>query len=425
MRASVIFLLSMLVALAAGCSNSDDSGQLITRVDIASQEIQSVAISGAEETISIGADLDLQLLANSGNGGSTSVTALAQWTSSDPAIATVSESGLLLGIADGTVSVNAQYGPFSDTVSVRISSAPLVAIAVTAPLEQLNACTSLQLTAEGSYLNEDTPRDITDEVEWQLAEGQQELGSFSDTVDATTGQRVDPAGFLRTTGFGDIQVSASLGDEVPPGVLSLMVLDSLDDGDITISGPDDAITVGAAVPFAAIATFNDGAANVDISDNALWTLTVNEGTAQFASVSNTLPDNGTVIATQTGGGTLSVSCGGVSAERAVRAEIPPSVDRVFISPDEDDRVITVNVDADTIPLRGIVQFTDGSQQDITEDAEWTVDSSGDVRALQLSDSSGTRGVVTINSIGEIEVTMTYERGGIVYDPVVTVRAEVF
>lgn len=418
-RATARFALFWLLALTTGCG-SDDARQLINRVDIASQQVQSVAISGAEQTISTGADLQLQLLANNANGGSIAVTQLSQWTSSDPNIATVSQSGLLLGVTDGTVDVGAEYGPFSDSVSVRISSAPLERITVQAESPQFNVCTSQQLMADGFYLNEAQSRPLSNEVNWQVTGGQA-LASFSDALDAS-GQRVDPQGFLRTFGVGDIQVSASLNEVA--GSLSLETLPTLADGGISIDQLPETVTVGTPLALRALANFSDGAQNVDITDNASWSLTVNEGTAQFATVGDSLPNKGVVNATQAGGGTLSVSCGGISVSQAIRAELPPTVDEVVITPDVSGGIHTVNVNSSTVALRGIVRFTNGDDTlDVTEQAEWT--STGDVRALELSDRSGSRGVVTINGVGEIVVTMEYQRDGFVYRPQLTVRAQVF
>jgi hypothetical protein len=91
-----------------------------------------------------------------------------------------------------------------------------------------------------------------------------------------------------------------------------------------------------------------------------------------------------------------------------------------IRPEEEPLV--VDVDLDSVQLQGIVRFSDNTEEDISELADWS--STGDIGALDLSDSSGSRGLVTVNGVGEIVVTMEYDRDGVVITRTITVRSEV-
>jgi hypothetical protein len=409
MRAIKNWLLSFAVVLSTACGSNDDSGELRGRVEVSTQEIEAVAITGAAPIFSTGEDLPLQLQATNASGIVTTVTRLAQWSSSDTAIATIDQDGVALGISDGTVELRAVYGPFADVVSVQVSSAPLESIAITAPLTQPNECTSQQLVAMGTYQGDGSDvRTITNAVEWQVTGGA-DIASFN--------QQTDPAGLLRISDAGNIEVTARF-DDAPPGVLSLEALSTLDA--IQLSPSTTQVTVGVPLGFRALGSFSDGGQNVDITNNANWSLPVNEGTAQFANVSDTLPTKGIVNATQSGGGVLTVTCGDVTQMRDLRAELPPTLREVVIRPEEEPLV--VDVDLDSVQLQGIVRFSDNTEEDISELADWS--STGDIGALDLSDSSGSRGLVTVNGVGEIVVTMEYDRDGVVITRTITVRSEV-
>ena len=113
----------------------------------------------------------------------------------------------------------------------------------------------------------------------------------------------------------------------------------------------------------------------------------------------------------------------MTAELAIRAEAPPIVSEVLILPDTDDDVITVDADGDILTLRSVIRFTNGEELDVTEQSDW--ESTGDQGALDLSDSAGSRGRVTINGVGEITVTMTHDRDDIRYIDTVTVQSTNF
>jgi uncharacterized protein YjdB len=69
--------------------------------------VSTVTVSGAAPAV--GASAQYAAVANLSNGTTENVTTTATWTSSNPDIATVSASGLVTAIAEGTVSINATF----------------------------------------------------------------------------------------------------------------------------------------------------------------------------------------------------------------------------------------------------------------------------------------------------------------------------
>lgn len=395
------------VSLLAGCA-SDDSDDLISRVDIAGQNIRSVSIAGSTEILEVGINRQLQLLASTPtNVNPSDVSALAAWSSSNPAVASVSSTGVVSAVSDGAFSITGAFGPFSQTIELVASSAALQTLMIVDSTTEINECTSIQLQARGQFEGEQGTRDQTELVDWSLQSGT-EFASFNAS---------DSDGFLRTNNAGTVVVRADRNGVSEQ--LQLVVLDTLTS--IEINQPAAFVTVGTPLDYSAQGLF-DGATPLDISDNANWTLTVPDGTNQFATVDNVLPNKGTVNANQAGGGDLQVVCGGLLGQRAIRAEVAPSVSEVLITPEGNNNILTVDAGASQTSLRGLVRFSNGTNLDVTEQSEWT--STGDTGALDLSDSPGSRGEITIRAVGEIVVTMEYIRDGVVFEPQLTVRSEV-
>jgi len=62
-------------------------------------------------------------VANMSNGTTENVTTTAAWTSSNPSIATVSTSGLVTAIAQGTVSISATFDNVTGSAQAAVAPA--------------------------------------------------------------------------------------------------------------------------------------------------------------------------------------------------------------------------------------------------------------------------------------------------------------
>lgn len=81
---------------------------------------ESLAIAPASTTVGVGKSLQLTAKAVYGDGSSPDVTTVAAWSSSDPTKVTVSNLGLITGVAGGTATVTAQYQGVSSTASINV-----------------------------------------------------------------------------------------------------------------------------------------------------------------------------------------------------------------------------------------------------------------------------------------------------------------
>jgi Carboxypeptidase regulatory-like domain len=129
---------------------------------------------GAPTNIRIVGDLNFTLVPQSSqltavatfsNGTSRSITTLAEWTSSNPAVMTVT-AGLVRVVAFGDALITASYRGVSSAAFIASArpAAGLTALAITGPAE-VAPQTTAQFTATGTF-TDGTTRDLTSTASW-------------------------------------------------------------------------------------------------------------------------------------------------------------------------------------------------------------------------------------------------------------------
>lgn len=88
------------------------------------RSLTSVAISGSTSLAGPGHTAQLSAIAAYSNGATDNVTATAVWQTSNPAVATVSGSGLLTGRGSGAADVTASYQGQTGRASVTVAAPP-------------------------------------------------------------------------------------------------------------------------------------------------------------------------------------------------------------------------------------------------------------------------------------------------------------
>lgn len=372
----------------AGCDSSN-LDTLESRLLVADNNITSVEVTSPSSVIQVGGSRALMLIGTIGGvqDAVTVVTESASWSSSDSSIISVDSDGVVTGIADGSATITSTIDPLSSSIELTASSALLQAITIEADStvsaqNTIDECTSVSFTASGDFGDGDEARPLTDLVSWSLSAGN--IGS------------IDSDGVLRSNGAGLGIISAQLDGIMD--TFTLTVADNL--GSIKITSDGTTLSARNSVQYSATASFIDNTSTVDITDNATWTLD-----AFFASVSNTLPDNGLVTATSTGTDTLSVTCGGVTESLSISSGSDTEIIELFF-----DRVSPFQstfAGEETISLSAFVRFENGTNQDVTEDSEWII-VENDNALNTVDNSDGSRGEVTIRGPGELVIEVSFE-----------------
>ena len=168
------------------------SGSAVVTV---TQSVASVEVSpSVDELTALGATVQLTAEAFDANGHAVAGAEFS-WESSDVAVATVDESGLVTGVSKGVATITARAGDASGSAVVSVMQ-PVASVEVSPSVETIGLGSTLQLTAEGFDENGDAVAGVA--FSWES----------SDVAVAT----VDASGLVTGVAEGTVTVTAAAGD---------------------------------------------------------------------------------------------------------------------------------------------------------------------------------------------------------------------
>ncbi|MCA2996347.1 Ig-like domain-containing protein, partial [Gemmatimonas sp.] len=152
MRMAVCAVVAMSVAACGG--GGDGGGSSITTPPPVA--VGSVAVTLPAAQVQVGAQLTAQAEVRSAAGAALSGRVVA-WSSSNGAVASVTDGGVITGVAPGTVSITATSEGRSGSASLTVIPVPVASIVVSAPTPSVVVGQTLALSvsvraADGSVL---------------------------------------------------------------------------------------------------------------------------------------------------------------------------------------------------------------------------------------------------------------------------------
>jgi hypothetical protein len=288
----------------------------------------NISVTGLPSLDLIGQTSQLQAIMLGAGIGPTNVTATASWSSTNPAVATITNAGLLTCSTSGTTQVSATYLQRSASVSVPCSS-PTLTISGAAADTPVDS--SAQLTAILSYVN-GTVTDVTSSARWQSAS----------PIIAT----VSPGGLLTCLAPGTTNVTASSGTTTGSAVATCSQVN------ISVTGVTTLNALGQNSQLQAVMT-GSGVGPTNITATASW--------------SSANPD----VATVTGAGMLTCVATGSTQVSATYLQRSGSVPVSCTSP-----TLSISGVATPISISGNAQlaatlsYADGTSKDVTSLASW-------------------------------------------------------
>lgn len=210
-------------------------------------------ITPPDSRLAVGWVADLHALATLSDQTQVDLTQTAQWSSSNPAVATVDQGGHVSGVAPGPVTIRAISGALSATATLTITTSTITAIEVQNPQadQPLVVGQQLQLEAVGVFSDGSTV-DVTDEVLWT-----------STTPGVAT---IDASGVALAVGAGETEITASLG--VVTSAPSPLVVEA-EIVNIIISPNNPTMQVGGQQRFTATGIHADGSES-DVTGQVTW-----------------------------------------------------------------------------------------------------------------------------------------------------------
>lgn len=315
----------------------------------------------------------------------------ATWGTSDPSVATVSSTGLVTAVGQGTATITSlATGPdgsvlgASGTVTVNITPSSSTARTLTSvtidPGSQTlySAGQTTQLIAIGSYTASPLTANLTSTVTWQ---------SSNESV-AT----VNSSGLVTGAGAGSAVISA-LGTAADGSVIVGTAVVTVDASTFTtrtltalsiVPQSQTLVAVGQAAQFLAVGTYSAAPTSADLTNTSTW----ESSDTSVATVNNT----GVVTAVGAGTATIIALASGpdssvLEATGTVTVDLTPAgttgrtLTAVNVSPGDQ----TLTAAGQTAQMIAIGSFTSSpTSADLTDTASW-----------QSSDTS----IATVNSTG--------------------------
>ncbi len=274
----------VLALFTAGCGGDDSVG-----INQPYPVVNGVTLSPANATITPGQQL--QFAANTSAGDQ---AGQSTWTSSNSAIASISNSGLATGLAPGTVTITATVpGGVLGSTTLTVGAPAVTGLSISPNPIQLALNTRRQLAATATFLN-GANQDVTTQVNWST-------GNPAVAQVSTTGE-------LIAVGPGQTTVTATQGSTLATAVATVS---SASLQSVSFSPAVSSLRVGQQIQLTATGTFSDGSVQ-DITNSASWT----SSNPNVAGVSNVVP-KGLLNGASPGPATIQASIGEVGASFGV------------------------------------------------------------------------------------------------------------
>jgi uncharacterized protein YjdB len=395
LKAVSLSLVGLLTVGLSACGGDSNGAAFVVRIDV----------TPATASVAKGESLPLQAVATYSDNTTADITAQAIWTTSDPNVAAVGNSGASKGVVTGIlqseqpVTINAEFDAVLGSATVTVGQSAAVRIDISPIATTIAKGTTQQLQAVIAYSDGST-QNITTQATW--TSGAPTVASVDDSAGnkgRVTGltQRAAPvaisAAFNGLTGTSSVTVGAPLPVrvEVTPAMLSL---------------PN-----GTSQQLTATAVYTDNSTQ-DVSDQSSWT------SAAPATVSVDDGDDKGLVTAQALTAepvTITATFGSFSdtADVTVTAAV---LDEIQITPSD------VEVPSGlTRQFSATAIFTDGSSQSVTSSATW---STSDAAVATVGNDVADKGLLTGVAASEEPVTLSATVGAVSGTTSVTITSGV-
>ncbi|MGY4025405.1 beta strand repeat-containing protein [Aeromonas rivuli] len=377
---ATISTLGLVNAVATGSTTLSASLLGVTKslsLTVTNATLNQGGLTIATPPLTLIAGLTAQLAATGSysDGTTVDVTASVSWVSSDPAVATVSLTGLVTAVGPGTATITGTLDGQTVTLVVTVTSATLNpnGLSISTPPLTLAAGLTAQLAANGSY-DDGSSRDVTASVSW----------TSSDPLVAT----VNPSGLVTAVAPGTATITGTLGGET--ATVSVTVTSAtLNPNGLVITTSPLTLAAGLTGQLAATGSYSDGS-----SQNVTTSVNWSSSNTAVATVS----PSGLVTAVAPGTATITGTLNGETATLPVTV-----TSAVLINSGLD---LTTGALLNTLPAGTTTQltvtatFTDGTSSNVTTSAALVSDSTG---VATVSPS----GLITAVAPGTAGITASY------------------
>ena len=353
----------------AGSGTELASAELFTPSTLTQPGLTAINLLPANPTISVGTFQRFTAIGT----GTTLISASVTWSSSNPAVMTMTndatDSGTGFAVGPGTATITGCEGAVCGSTTVTVPGTVLLqSIALTPANPSIAKGLTQQFTATGNY-SDGSHQDITGQATWASA-----------TPGVAT---INVAGLATGVGVGTSNITASLSGVTSPIDVLTVTAATLQNIGVTPANPS--IAKGLTQQFTATGIYSDGSMT-DITGQVTW----NSATTTVATISAT----GLATTVNTGTSNITASLVGVTSPIDVLTVTAPALQSLVVVPTAP--IVAVG---GTQQLNAEGVFSDGTSLDQTPNVTWlssnttqaTITTGGLLSALQQG------GLVTITA----------------------------
>jgi len=359
-----------------------------TTLTVTQATLTAITVSPGSSTLAINGTVDLTASGSYSDGSTVDVTGSVTWSSSNTAVASVSNAadshGTVTGLAGGTSTITAALGNVGGTAGVTVTPASLVSLAISPTDPSLPLGTTVPLTAEGMY-SDGSDVDVTKLVTWTS-----DTSNVAEVSNANGSQ-----GQVTADAVGTSSVHATLGAVTTATTVTVTAAQLVS---IAITPANPTLPAGTTQALTATGTYSDGS-TTDLTAQATWS----SGTTSAATVSNASGSQGTVTAVAQGTTTVTATFAGASGSTLVTVS-PPNLTQIVVAPIADSVLAgaTVNYTATAI-------YSNNTQAPLTRGVTWA-SSNTSVATIAATGRGGPGGGATATTVaaGNTTISATYQ-----------------
>ncbi len=369
-----------------------------TSLTVTAATLTSITVVPVNRTIAKGTTRRYAAIGIFSDNTYQNLTRSVVWSSSNTAVASISNNtgshGVATGNAAGTASITATLGAVSGSTNLTVTAATLTSISVTPTDPEGAKGTTQQFAATGIYSDNSTS-DLTDLVTWSTGSVQVAIVS----------NRAGTKGMGYAYDLGSTSVTATLGAvsgstnfTVTPAVLT----------SISVAPESSSLAAGEEQQYTATGTYSDNTSE-DLTSAVTW----GSSSTAVAVVSNASATKGLGKGIAAGSASITATLSGIQGS-ALLTVTPAVLTSIAVTP------TTPGIANGTqISFTATGTYSDATTLDITNDVTWV--SSSPAIAV-ISNASGSEGLATGVAAGSTTISALLH--GVSGNTVLTVSAAV-
>ena len=366
------------VTITAAVGNMTGTAQLT----VTAATLTAISITPTNPSLAKGTTVQLTATGTYSDNSTQDLTAQVNWSTVNPAIASVSNvvgsQGLATANGAGMTNVNAALSGVTGTTTINVTAATLSSVTVTPVNPTVALGTSVRFIATGTYSDHST-QDLTSAATWSSSQGN--VASISNAPGSQ--------GRATTLQPGNTTITASVGGKSGSTVLNVTnaVLKT-----IVVTPANPSIAAGTYLQFTATGTYSNNTTQ-DITTQATRSSSTNA-----ATISNANGTQGLAYGNRAGTPTITATQGGVSGS-TVLTVTAATLTSIAVTPAN-----PTIAKGTTIRFTATGTFSDQSTQNLTAQVTW---SSSNGAVATVSNAAGSHGLATGLSSGKTTITAAF------------------